>query len=98
MTSGPSAFGAPPVSVATGTTSILVARANQARMKMILINDSDTTIYITRGDFARLNAGIRLNANGGSLVDEPDSLGRIYTGPWSAISSAASKNLCVSEE
>lgn len=98
MTTGPSAFGSPPVSVTAGTASVLLTRANQARMKITIINDSDTIVYVARGDFARLNAGIRLNPNGGSLIDEPDTLGRIYTGPWSAITSAAGKIICVSEE
>lgn len=93
-----SAFGGQPIAVTIGASSVMVARANPRRMRLTIINDSDTIIYLARADFARLNAGLRLNPAGGSIMDCPDTLGRIYTGPWSAISSAAGKNLCVSEE
>lgn len=96
--SGPSAFGSPPLSITAGITSLLLVRSNPTRMRISIINDSDTIVYLTRGESARLNTGIRLNAHGGSLIDEPDTLGRLYTGPWSVISSAAGKNICVSEE
>lgn len=94
----PNEGGSPPDAEAAGTASILIARSNPARLRIAIINDSDTVIYVARSDFARLNAGIRLNANGGSIIDEVDSFGRVYTGPWSAITTAANKVLCISEQ
>lgn len=89
--------GGPPGSVTVGTTSVRVAGSNMYRKKMTLTNDSDTVIYVAKANDAVLNKGIRLNANGGSVVDEPDLQNYLYTGPWAAISSAATKNLCVQE-
>lgn len=90
--------GGPPRAISIGTTSTLVLKSRSTRKKVILVNDSDEDIYVARADSAVLNAGIRLNADGGALVDEPDTLGRIYTGPWYAICASGSKNLCVSED
>lgn len=89
--------GGPPRSVTVGTTSTLVSTARKRR-KIILTNDSDEEIYLARADSAALNAGIRLNADGGALIDEPDSTGFMYAGPWYAICASGSKNLCVSED
>lgn len=91
-------FGGVPRSVSVGTSSVVISPPNRRRRRIVIVNDSDTTIYVAKGSTAALNAGIRLSANGGSLTDESDMFGYIYSGPWSAISSAASKNLCVNEE
>lgn len=90
--------GGAPLNATVGVASSIVVAAVQQRKKLILTNDSDTDIYLARGDNARLNAGIRLNAAGGSFIDEPDNIGRMYSGPWAAISSAANKNLCISQD
>jgi putative intracellular protease/amidase len=79
------------------TTSAVVLAANHRRNRAILINDSDTVMYLARGDQAALNSGIRLNAGGGSWTEEPDNRGHIYTGPIAAICTA-SKTLLVTEE
>lgn len=89
--------GGPPRAYACGVASINVGRDDPYRRKITFTNDSDTIIYLAKSDQAVLNAGIRLNANGGSLIDEPDTKGYIYTGIWSAITSLANKNLCVQE-
>lgn len=68
------------------------------RKKLVICNISDTDIYLARSENAALNAGILLPANGGILIDEPDALGRIYTGPWSAIASAGPKIVTYSED
>ena len=94
----PELGGAPPLAATVGTTSVIVLRSNPTRKKVVFINDSDTAIYLARSQTAVVNAGIRLNATGGAFVDEPDVYGRMYTGEWSAISSAATKNLCISED
>ena len=80
------------VGVATG----VALAANASRLYALLVNDSDTAIYIKLGAAAVLNAGIRINANGGSYEMSKD-LGNLYTGAINAIASAASKNLIVTE-
>ena len=89
--------GAPPRGVAVATTSTLVSTPRD-RKKIVLTNDSDEDIYLARADSAVMNAGLRLNADGGSIVDEPDNTGYMYAGPWYAICSSGAKNLCVSED
>ena len=89
--------GGPPRGIDCGLASLQVARDNPYRRKMTLVNDSVTVIYVAKSDTAILNAGIRLNANGGAIVDEPDQTGYIYTGPWSAITTVAAQRLCVQE-
>lgn len=85
-------------SVNVGVASVVVLRVNSRRKQVIFVNDSDTAIYLAKGDTARLNAGIRLNANGGSYIETPDTLGYLWRGAFSAISSAALKVLCVTED
>lgn len=84
--------------ILVGTASVQVLRPNRLRKQASLTNDSDTIIFLAKGAEATLNTGIRLNPAGGSVVIAPDSTGRIYTGPVSAISSAATKNLCFTED
>lgn len=81
-----------------GTASVVILSPNPWRKKVTLVNDSDTIIFITKGDIAILNTGARLNAAGGSMTIEPDTAGYIWKGAISGISSAATKNLCVTEE
>lgn len=100
---GPGTGGAPVTppsgrSVSVGTSSTLVAPDRPTRKKISIQNDSDTIIYLVKGSTAIINSSLRLNPDGGSLVDEPDAKGYFYTGAWAAISSAASKLLLVSEE
>lgn len=85
----------PAVSVTTASGQVLAGNKN--RRKAILINDSAQVIYLARGMPAALNAGIRLNPAGGSWIEEPDSLGHVFTGPIFAIA-AATSNLLVTEE
>jgi hypothetical protein len=54
------------VNVTVASTEILAANAD--RTGAILVNDSDTVLYLAIGQTAVLNQGIRLNAHGGSLV------------------------------
>lgn len=83
-----------------GTTAIQVLAANPRRKKAIFVNNSDTTIFLFKGHpgSCALNAGMRLNAAGGSWEETPDVLGYFWRGPFSAITSAATKNLVVTEE
>jgi len=90
--------GGPPLNVAVGVASAPVLGFTWARKKVVFVNDSVNIIYLARADIARINAGIRLNANGGAFIDEPDNFGRVYAGPWAAIATGAASNLCISED
>lgn len=62
------------------TGSLVVLAANKFRTAAWLINDSDTIIYLGLGWAAALNAGIRLNSDGGSIEINKNCLfkGDIY--------------------
>lgn len=80
--------------VAVGVASVLVLAPNNRRRYAIFVNDSDTVIYLTLGDRAAIDTGIRLNALGGNY--EINVL-NYWSGAVSAISSGAAKNLTVQE-
>lgn len=83
------------VTLQTATTTVLAANPN--RSYALITNDSDTVIYLHLNEATTtnaLNAGIRLNANGGSFeIDESN----LYTGEISATSTVAGKILTVVE-
>jgi hypothetical protein len=83
---------APTAGVATG--ELLAANAN--RLYALLVNDSDTIVYIKLGAAAVVNQGIRLNANGGSY-EMSKKLGNLYTGAINGISGIAGKVVLVTE-
>lgn len=70
------------VNATTSTSQILASNAN--RKYALLINDSDTVVYIKIGAAAALNEGIRLNANGGSY-EMSLGMGNLATGAINAI-------------
>lgn len=80
--------------VMVGTTSAVVLDEDANRKFALLINDSDTTIYLALGKHAKLNAGIRLAPHGGYYEVNLDQayIGKIY-----GICSAANKRLLVTE-
>ncbi len=83
------------VSVAVTSTAALAANAN--RLYVLLVNDSDTTIYIKLGAAAVANQGIRLNASGGAY-EISKKAGNLYTGAIYAIHGASgTKVLLVTE-
>jgi hypothetical protein len=82
------------VSVGATSTSVLAAKAG--RKYALIINDSDSTIYLKIGSAAALNTGIRLNANGGSY-EMYAAAGNLDTRAINAISSGAGKTLLVTE-
>ena len=53
------------VNVTTASTEVLAANAGRAYA--LLINDSDTVVYLAIGEAAVANSGIRLTATGGSF-------------------------------
>ena len=83
--------------VGIGTSSEAALAANEDRLYALLINDSDTTIYIALGATAVANAGIRLNANGGSYEMSKQG-GTLYAGAINAIhGGSGDKTLLVTE-
>jgi hypothetical protein len=76
------------------TTASLVLPANPLRESAILVNDSDSTAYIGKGEKPASNQGIRLNASGGSYEITSDNpwFGDVY-----AISTGATKRICIEE-
>jgi len=80
-----------------GVASTDAIRTRINRKRITFINDGATVVYLAKGSPAILNSGLRLNANGGSLIDEVDAMGYMYVGPWTAISTVAC-NVCFVEE
>ena len=75
--------------VSVGTSSTAVRVSNTDRVMVALVNDSDAVIYIALGEAATINNGIRLNANGGSIV----IVNPTWTGTINAIATIASSTL-----
>lgn len=73
---------------------------NAARKYALLVNDSDTAIYValagTSTGAAAAQTGIRINANGGSF-EMGSGIGNLFIGWIMALSTAASKNLLITE-
>ena len=70
------------VNVTTSSGAALAANAN--RKYALFINDSDTAIYLSLSGAAVLNAGVRLNANGGAFELSP-KIGNMIVGAVTAI-------------
>ena len=79
-----------------GATSTAALAANANRLYALLVNDSDTTIYIKLGAAAVVNEGIRLNASGGSY-ELSEKEGNLYTGAINAICASGGKKILVLE-
>ena len=58
---------------------------------MVIVNDSDEDVYLNLSGTAVINEGIRINANGGSYVED------IYTGIITGICATGGKNVTVVE-
>ncbi len=71
-----------------------VLAANPRRANAVFVNDSNQPIYLAGGNAAVLNAGIRLNANGGSYEINRNNL---FLGVINAIAVGGDKNLVWSE-
>lgn len=87
-----------PSQVALSTASLVVARDAPGRKKISFCNASAIDIWLSRGQYAILNSGIYLQANGGSVVDEPDTFGRMYIGTWAALAVSGTPTLSISED
>ena len=75
--------------------STIVRPYNTKRTYILLINDSDETIYLGMGVPAVMNVGPRLNAGGGNLERNPE---KPFYGPIYGICASGAKNLCWEEE
>ena len=76
-------------SIGSSSTEIVDILAD--RMAILIVNDSDETIYLMLGGVAVANRGIRINANGGSFYTE------IWRGAINGICASGSKNVTVTE-
>lgn len=80
------------VTVGATSTAVLSSSATQSLEYIALCNDSNETIYLGIGAAAVMNKGIRLNANGGSIVFETQTIPRGLA--INAICASGSKVLC----
>jgi len=79
----------------TGGTADLVLPPNPYRKLATFVNDSDTKMYLARGEIGVPGAGIPLYPNGGSY--EMDQF-NLWVGAISVYCAAAGKNLSWSED
>ena len=77
-----------------GTSSGTVVSGNSNRRRVVITNDSASTIYLSFGETAVLNKGFRLNANGGVF----DESGSIAQNQINGIAGSAGLNVCTFEE
>ena len=94
----PQIAGGIPSSAVVGVVSSIIVRESIRRKGIVITNLSDTRIDLCRGERAILNSGIPIYPGGGVFIDQVDNVGRIYTGPYSAISSAGAKAVAISED
>ncbi len=89
---------------ATNLLPVQVFATNTSRIYGLVVNDSDTDIYIflkgfsnslTAAGLVDFNKGIRLNANGGNYEILPENM---YLGPIWASSTATGKRLLTIEK
>ena len=76
-----------------GTTSGIVLDENPLRTFALMINDSDTDIYLSLGVHAKVDQGIKLTPNGWFEI----ALDQAYTGTIYGICASADKRLLVVE-
>lgn len=83
------------VSVATTSTQLIAA--NAVRLYLLIVNDSDTPIYLSLNGASAVGAGIRLNPGGGSF-ELSHKAGNLFTGAINAIHGATgTKNVLATE-
>lgn len=83
-----------PTFATIGASSGVALAANANRKYASFVNDSDAVIYLAFGAAAVVGSGERLNSGGGSFEINNSNL---TTQVVNAISTGASKNLCVQE-
>jgi len=77
------------IAIGTDSTEILDTRAD--RKYLVIVNNSEETIYIGLGSTAFIGKGIRLNALGGSYTDD------MWTGEVSGICAVDAQDVTVTE-
>tara|TARA_R110002051_G_scaffold264295_1_gene324223 strand:- start:87 stop:416 length:330 start_codon:yes stop_codon:yes gene_type:complete len=82
--------------VTVGTGSTEVSKNVPSRNFLLLVNDSDEVVYISIGEDAVSNTGIRLNASGGSYQMSQKG-GNLTSSVINAICASGSKVLTVTE-
>jgi len=83
------------VNVTTATTAVLAA--NTSRKYALIVNDSDTVMYLAVGASAVLNQGIRLNPGGGSY-EMSEKLGNLATGAINGIHGGSGNKVALPTE
>ena len=68
---------AAPATVNVGVATTQIIAANTARRHLIIVNDSDTTIFLGVGAAAVLHSGIRINAAGGAFTMDRQNLSTV---------------------
>ena len=87
----------PGIGYTVGVGSTTIVKRNPGRSWCLIVNDSDTDMYLRFGDdAAALNSGLRLNVNGGSVLFGPDT-DMSYIGSVQCISAVATKNATIVE-
>ena len=81
------------INVTTTTASTEILAKNAARRYALIINDSDTVIYLGIGVDAVVNKGIRLTASGGSYEMAP-SFNNLSAAAINGINGTGSKVVC----
>ena len=82
---------------AASSLALAAVKPGSRRLRVVLCNNSDEDMYVCPGDTAIATAGIPLKAAGGSWSDQPDSIGYIYQGIYTAICASGGKVLSVTE-
>ena len=86
-----------PANATAGLASTEAVAENGSRTYLLIVNDSDTVVYLAIGATAVVGKGIRRNANGGSFEMLRDVGGNFSHQVVNAISSAAGKILTIQE-
>lgn len=82
-------YGAPLVGVAAAE----LVGPDPERVALTVVNLSANTVYLSPLTDVAATAGIRLNANGGSMTINADDDGTLLSGPWHAIASGANSQV-----
>jgi len=85
------------ISVDVGATTTVIIAANPERKWLLLVNDSDTPIWVNLGAPAVAHEGIRINANGGNL-ELSAAQDCLYLGAVDGIHEAAGDKVCLVTE
>jgi hypothetical protein len=81
----------------TGDVQVTWRRIRPRRNQLIIVNDSDTVIYLGFGVAAEANKGVRLSANGGAFNAVGDYGYCPECDIYAIAAGAGGKNLCIQE-